>query len=146
MKRLIPLLAATGLALAQTNAAQAASNYIGGTVTVSISSLLFDAVPTGDDVYCELTIISTDAAGTNSETVTGVATVNGGGTAANCTLSIHWWWNVESLSTDILQITYATGIGPSGLTSTSGFTRSSSHSLLSQPLTQSVTLSVADKL
>jgi hypothetical protein len=153
MKRLIPVLL-TAAGLAASLGAQATTPtpaYTGGLVSVTQNDLIQPGttIPEGYVVYCLLTILSVDASSTNTETIVSQATVSGN--TASCTQNIYWWWYLSTETSDTVTITYGTGIGPAGLTSTAGLTRAGSHSLLSVPLYSttsgaSIYLTVADKL
>ena len=138
MKRLIPLLLlASGLGVFHSNAAEA---QVTGTFTLTGNIYLRadTTLPTGTQIYCEVTIGVTDiptapgtSATTNTETVIAVATLVSG-QHYECTPVIHYLWNLSAPTTDSVGISWTLGLGPttlSGIDATAGFTRFGTHTL-----------------
>lgn len=127
MKRLMALvLAGFGLLFFHPNEAEA-QTAIHGKYTLNVTIYLASTVPTGATVQCAFTIGTSDASGTNTETVSAAATVSTG--QATCSLPIYYYWLLTTPLTDVLTVSYEVGILPSGATTAGQALRGGIHSL-----------------
>jgi hypothetical protein len=128
MKRLIALvLVGTGLSFIQPSTAQAQA-IVNGVITVYVTIQVNTAIPSGDEVACELSVITADPSSSNTEDVVAVATLSSG-SIYTCTLAIPYYWYLSTPGTDPVSMTYIVGIIPTTSTTGKDYVRYGTHSL-----------------
>lgn len=129
MKTLIALVLITGLGLFTSPQARAQTN-VSGNFTLTADIYVHTAIPSGDVLFCELTITTAgESDGTvNSEDVIVQATLKSGSTWT-CAPQIFYYWHLTSPTTDVVTITWGLAIGPSSATAKQQLVRSGTHIL-----------------